>query len=237
MHRAYSFGGAPNLKKYQIQEAMATSGVPVIVEVLINEYGLGLASTSAAANMVGVTLDAQATLNTAQQTGNADPSVYVTVDVDPHIVLHAPMAGGATSGTALSTVAETAGSTTGLTLTSSLGTAYDDGYAWGADGNNVGQPSLRKVIAVDGSTSTFVVAQQYDIAVGDTFYACTFGPASDSGVTLTTTLDEVDATSDGQANNNFRAVYLHVFDSSEQDNGRRSWAELRPFQHLFGTSA
>ena len=226
-------GNQPVIHKYQIGEAMAVAGVPVLHEVLANNHGLVLCSTTAAANTVGVTLDAQGTRNTAQQTGNADPSVFVTVNVSPGAVYRADLSGGSTSGTALSAVSNTAASTDGLTLTSSLGTAYDDGYVWGATGANVGLPSLRKVYAVDGSTATFVVAQRYDIAVGDTFYAATFGPAADAGIQLTTTLEEIDATGDNQGTDNLRCVFLHAKDASEVANGQRSWAEIVLFDHVF----
>ena len=157
----------------------------------------------------------------------------MTVNVSPGAVYRADLSGGSTSGTALSAVSNTAASTDGLTLTSSLGTAYDDGYVWGATGANTGLPSLRKVYAVDGSTATFVVAQRYDIAVGDTFYAATFGPAADAGIQLTTTLEEIDATGDNQGTDNLRCVFLHAKDASEVANGQRSWAEIVLFDHVF----
>lgn len=239
MYQSYSFGRGPFLRKYQPQEALATAGVPLLMEVLADEYGpsLGAAPTTTSPNLVGFTLDTAATINTAQQSDGSDPSVYVTIDTDPMIVVHAPLSGGSTSGTALTAIANTTASTNGLLFTATVSANYDDGYAWGATGGNVGQPSLRKATAVNGGASaTFIVAQQNDIAVGDEFYFCSFGPLSDAGVTLTDTYDEVDATSDGQANNNFRCVFLHVFDASEQDVVQRSWAELRPFQHFFAIS-
>lgn len=234
MKTVYMFsGGQPVLHKYQIGEAMPVAGVPVEIPTLANVEGLLLCETTTCVDAVGVTLDAQATRNTAQQTGNADPSALVTVNVAPGAVYGAYLSGGATTGTALSTFSNTSASTDGLTLTSSLGTAYDDGYAWGASGANVGLPSLRKATAVDGTTATFVVAQRFDIAVGDTFYAATFGPASDAGIQLTTDLDELDATADLQSTDNLRCVFLHAKDASEVANGQRSWAEVVLFDHVF----
>jgi len=230
---AYLFSGnAPVVKKYQIGEDMATAGVPVEIETLANVHGIQLAETTTCVDAVGVTIDAPGTRNTAQQTGNADPSVYASVIVNPGAVYHSRLSGGATSGTALTAVTNTAASTDGLTLTSSLGTAYDDGYVWGATGANVGQPSLRKITAVDGSTGTFIVAQRYDLAVNDTYYAATFGPAADAGIQLTTALDECDATADLQGTDNLRCVDLHVFDDAE-DGDLKSWAEIVLYDHIF----
>lgn len=234
MKLAYMFSGnQPVIHKYQIGEAMAVAGVPVEIETLANIHGLQMCETTTCVDAVGVTMDAQATRNTAQQTDGSDPSVYVSVIVSPGAVYHADLSGGATSGTALTAVTNTAASTDGLTLTSSLGTAYDDGYVWGATGANVGLPSLRKATAVDGSTATFIVAQRYDIAVNDTYYGATFGPATDAGIQLTTTLEEIDATADLQGTDNLRCVFLHAKDAAEAANGQRSWAEIILYDHIF----
>ena len=63
-------GNQPVLHKYQIGEAMAVAGVPVLHEVLANNHGLVLCSTTAAANTVGVTLDdrARGTRRSRQET-------------------------------------------------------------------------------------------------------------------------------------------------------------------------
>lgn len=236
MKLAYMFSGnAPVLHKYQIGEAMATAGVPVEIETLAGDvYGLQLCETTTCVDAVGVTLDAQATRNTAQQTDNADPAVQVTVNISPGAVYHAQLSGGATTGTALATFAVTAASADGLTITAPFTDTYDDGYAWGAAGANLGLPSLRKLTAVSATAATLIVAARYDIAVGDTFYAFTGGPAADAGVQLTTALDEVDATVDLQGTDNFRCPFVHAKDGAEVAQGDVSWVELVLYDHIFG---
>ncbi len=110
-------GGAPIVKKYQVGEAMATAGVPVIAEAAQATAGIALASTTGAANMVGVTLDTQDTLVTAQQTDNSDPERVVTVLTNSDAVWKAKLSGGAGTDTALTLRTVSTASTTGLTVT------------------------------------------------------------------------------------------------------------------------
>src|SRR3990167_6650343 len=150
MEFSYSFSGSTAIvKKYQIGEAMATAGVPVEIETLANTHGVLLAETTTCADCLGVTQDAAPTRNTAQQTDNSDPAVYVSVIINPDAVWKAKMSGGSTSNTAITTQTNTVESTDGLLTTLALGTAYDDGYIWGYTGANAGV--LRKVTAVGGT--------------------------------------------------------------------------------------
>jgi hypothetical protein len=231
MDFAYSLSGSSTItRKYQIGEVMATAGVPVLIPTLANTDGVLLASTTGAADMIGVTLDAQATRNTAQQTDNVDPAAMVTVIINPDAVFKATLSGGATSGTVLPTNTNTVASTDGLLTTLGLGTVYDDGYIWGYFGANA--RILRKVTAVAGTDETLIIPFPNDIAVNDTFLAATFGPAEDAGIQLTTTLEQIDATGDSQAQDNFRCIELEVRDSSEEGNGN-SFAYFVSFDHLF----
>jgi len=233
MEFAYSLNGAPPIfKKYQIGEAMATAGVPVEIPTLADTAGLLLCETTTAADVVGVTLDAQATRNTAQQTDNSDPAVMVTVDINPGAVYKAKLSGGATSNTALTENTNTVASTTGLLTTLGLGTAYDDGYIWGYTGANAGV--LRKVTGVAGTNETPIIAFPIDIAVGDTFLAVTFGPAELAGIQLTTTLEQINATADLQGTDNFRCVELEV-KSLAGSGTTNSYAYIKIFDHLFAS--
>ena len=223
-------GSAPVLKKYQIGEAFATAGVPAVASAIADADGVMKATTTDCRMVVGLTKDAQATRNTAQQTANADPAVFVTLDVRPDLISLWRLSGGATSGTALTELTNTTLDTTGLLLTFSASQAtYDDGYMWGATGANAG--ILRKIIALT-TTGTPIIAYPNDIAAGDTFYACTFGPAERSGVQFTTALDEVNAAGDNQAENNLRCVdFLHR--AKAQSGATQSFARLVWAEHLF----
>jgi hypothetical protein len=232
MEYSYSFSGsAPIVKKYQIGEAMATAGIPVEIETLSDTAGLLMCETTTCADSLGVTLDAQATRNTAQQTDNSDPAVYVSVIVNPDAVWKAKMSGGSASNTAITTQTNTVADSTGLLTTLALDSAYDNGYIWGYTGANAGV--LRKVTAVAGTNEVPIIAFPHDIAVGDTFLAATFGPGALNGCQLTTTLEQVDVTADIQSTDNFRVVEFEVRDSSDSGT-TNSFCYLSIFDHLFG---
>lgn len=222
------YAGTPILKKIQIGEALSIAGVPVVASVLADVDGVLRASTTAAAESIGVTLDAQPTRNTAQQLADADPAVYVTVNVRPDQIVRARLSGAAAAATSLTEFTNTVASTTGLLITAAFGTGYDDGYAWGATGANAGR--MRKITAVN-ATATPIVAFPSDIANGDVFYATTFGPFEDAGVQLTSNIAEIDATGDNQAGTNFRCIGLTHF-AKAAGGGLGSYAELVFTDHL-----
>jgi len=224
------YGGAPLLQKFQIGEALSLAGLPLIASALADADGVMRASTTAAAEALGVSLDAQPTRNTAQLPGDADPAVYVTVNVRPDQICRARLSGGATSGTALPEFVNSLASTNGLLVTAAFGTAYDDGYIWGATGANAGQ--LRKVQGAVNTNATPIVPFRSDIAVGDIFYAVTFGPGEDAAVQLTNERYEVDATGDNQSGTNFRCRALQYFPKG-QGGALQSFADLIFTDHLW----
>lgn len=228
----FNGSNVPYISKHQIGEAMATAGVPVEVATLANVDGLLLAETTSCADCVGVTMDAQATRNTAQQADGSDPAVMVSVVNNPHGIFRANLSGGAASGTAITENSNTVLSTDGLLTTLALAAGYDDGIIWGYDGANMGH--MRKITAVAGTNETLIIAMPNDIAVGDTFLAATFGPAWLAGMTLTTELDEVRADDDGQAVDNFRCVSMQLFDKGGEGS-TKSTCRISIFDHLFAS--
>jgi hypothetical protein len=223
------YGGTPILKKLQIGEALTLAGLPLIASALADADGVMRASTTAAAESIGISMDAQPTRNTAQQTGDANPAVYVTVNVRPDQIVRARLSGSSTAGTALTEFVNSAASTTGLLITSAFGTAYDDGYAWGATGANAG--IIRKIQGAVNTTGTPIVAFPSDIAVGDIFYASTFGPFEDNGVQLTSNISELDATGDNQSGTNFR-VFGVTWPAKAAGGGLGSYADLIFTDHV-----
>lgn len=236
-------GGAPVVKKYQIGATWGTAtGIPVLYPTLADTAGVLAATTTAAADALGCTLDlpranngrasaSSTTRLTAQQSDGSDPSQVVSVCVNPSAVWRGRLSGGAASGTALTAQSNLTASTTGLLITTTANnSAYDDGVAWGATGANVGV--LRKITAVT-TTSTPIIAYPADIAVGDTFYFCTFGPGEDAGIQLTTTLDEFDATGDSQAVDNFRCIDFFQKDAAA-GGALKSYAEALLIDHVYG---
>ena len=224
-------GGAPIIKKYQIGEAMANSGVPVVVGGA-GVAGLSLAATTTASDLVGITLDSQATLVTAQQADNSDPSRQVSVVVNPDVILKAILSGGATADTALTTGTVDTASTTGLDVNTEIDyTNFDEGSIFGYSGANVS--ILRKIGVGDATDATVVVAFPIDIAVGDVFLHVPFSPGENQFVQLTSNLVQVDASAAVDTdNNNFRVIELIMKDSSE-DGVTTSSVIITPFDHLF----
>jgi hypothetical protein len=223
------YAGSPIIRKIQIGEALSIAGLPLIASALADADGVMRALTTAAAEAVGISMDAQPTRNTAQQTSDADPAVYVSVSVRPDQIISARLAGSSTAGSALPEFTNSVLSTTGLLITAAFGTGYDDGYAWGATGANAGR--LRKITAVNAS-ATPIVAYPSDIAVGDIFYAATFGPFEDSGVQLTSNLAEIDATGDNQSGTNFRVWALRHLPKAA-GGALGTFADLIFTDHLF----
>lgn len=227
----------PVVRKYQIGEAMANAGVPVVIGGANNE-GIALAATTTASDLVGVTQDAQATLVTAQQTDNSDPARLVTVCVDPQAVYRARLSGGATAGTALTVRSVTTASTTGLVVTTGddwSSPSVDECMLWGYSGANV--KIARKITSVSTLAATLLVALPQDTAVGDEFLWAPFC-ASPAGmenqfVQLTSDLTEVDGSvAVDTDNNNFRVFEVDFRDASEEGN-LKSFALLVPFDSIF----
>lgn len=224
------YGGTPILKKLQIGESLAVGGTALIASALADADGVMRASTTAAAESIGVAIDVNAlTRLTAQQTDNSNPAVYVTVNVRPDQIVSARMSGSSTAGTALAEFTNTAASTTGLLITAAFGTAYDDGYVIGATGANAG--ITRKIQGAVNTTGTPIVAFPQDLAVGDLFYASTVGPMEDNGVQLTSNIAEVDATGDNQSGTNFRVLNLRWF-SKAMGGALNSFVDMVFVDHL-----
>jgi len=228
MDYAFAFsGGSPIIKKFQIGEAMADGGVPVVVGGAGNA-GLSLAATTTASDLVGITSNDQATLVTAQQTDNSDPGREISVTVNPDAVYRARLSGGATSGTDLATFTVTTASTTGLVVTAGVfdSPTLDEGTIHCISGANVG--ITRKITSVSATAATVTVAFPNDINVGDQFIAVPYSPGEDQFVQLTSDLTQLDASvAVDTDNNNFRVIGL------EFDGVDNSFALIVPFDHIF----
>lgn len=233
MELAYTMsGGKVLLKKYQINATVANAGVPLVIPAGGNA-GVVLATTTGAANMVGVNLDT-ATYVTAQQTDGTSAEREVTVIINPDAVWRAKMSGGATENTALALHAISTASSDGLTLTT--GTAwdsptFDEGVAWGYDGANVGQ--FRKVTSVSGTAGTVTVAFDRDTVVGDNFLRAPYWPVQTVAVQLTTNLYQADASIAVGTGAEFKVVDMDLRDNS--DSGRtNSFIYIIPTDHVWG---
>lgn len=193
-------GGAPIIKKYQVNATLGTAGIPV-TKGGANSKGVVAATTTAAVGFLGLTLDT-ATYQAGQNADNAtDQAAYVSVIINPSAVYRAKLSGGATDNTALPLFAATSASATGLSVTSTTATdlsspTMDEGVIFGYDGANLGIG--RKITSVASTVATVITAFPRDNAVGDRYFVvplCSSPYGFEmSNPQLTTLLTQVDAT-------------------------------------------
>ena len=226
-------GGAPIIKKYQVTSTVSTVGIPLLMPAAAGA-GLALATTTSAADMVGVNLDT-ATYATAQQSDGSDPDAIVSVIINPDAVYRARLAGSGTSGANLVAKDVTTASTDGLAVTT--GDDYsspemDEGIIWGYSGANAG--IVRKITSTSTTAATVTVAFPRDTVVGDLFLNAPFYPMQTASVTLTATFDEIDAsvalTGSAAA---FKVVEAYLRDVTH-DGLANSYALITSGDHVFG---
>jgi hypothetical protein len=238
MEYVFSMSGntVPMRRKYQIGAAMPDRGVPVVIGGS-GADGIELAATTTAADLVGITVDAQATLVTAQQSDNSDPGREVSVIIDPSAVYKARLSGGSTEGTALAAHTVDTQSTNGLSVeTDTTFANHDEGSVFCYSGANAGKG--RKITSVSTNHATVIIAFPADIEVGDVFLKAPYCAApygmEDQFVQLTTNLFELDASATVDTDNaNFRVVELIFKDKSADANRTESFAHIIPFDSIF----
>lgn len=226
-------GGAPIVKKFQVGAAMATAGVPVLVGGS-GEEGLVLASTTGAADMVGVTIDTAAAPTTSQNSDGSDTATEIAVIVNPLAVYRARLAGSATAGAALTAGVAASANTAGTTIdadTDYSSPSMDEGTIFGYSGANAGR--ARKITSLSSTAAVVTVPFPADIAAGDEFLVVPFTPGENQFVQLTSNLAEVNtAVTIDTDNNNFRVIELGL--KAASDNGTaNSVAYLVPFDMIW----
>ena len=172
-------GGAGLQRRYKIGATFVNAGIVAINGVA----GVIPPTTTDFLDSPGLGLDT-GTYSTTQ----GDAEGLVTLSVRPDLIIKALMSGGATEGTALTLLSNTAADAAGLTVTDADVGAddMDSGTVWCIGGANVGQSRL--ITTFTGSTSLAVtVPFLQDIAVGDEFLLCPWGMqgaggAGDDGV-------------------------------------------------------
>lgn len=230
-------GGAPVLKRYMAGTTISTAGIPLLGAV---DAGTDLGSVepigaSAAVNtgsQVGLALD---TSGTVAATGITDSNdLFVTVAINPDLILRARANNGTTSGTALATTAPTSADSTGATLTGAV--TFDNGAVWGNTGTNVGE--IRRADDTAGSlsinlpngtatTDTYIAVHGFPCSVELTSWEC---------YDLTTDLTEIVAQTAVVDTDNFATVDIEFRDASE-DGVNNSYYHLLANNHLFGSSS
>lgn len=184
-------GGAPVVKKYQINADVDNAGIPLLVGGA-DEAGLDLPTTTAVNDMVGINLDT-ATYVTAQQTDGTSAERTVSVVINPDAIIKARLAAGATSGVALASNDVDTASASGLAVTAGDYNTVDmdEGIIWCISGANVGQ--RRKITSTATTAATVTVAFDNDTVVGDVFLHANVYPMDASTPTLTSDFTELSA--------------------------------------------
>ena len=158
------YGGASFLKQLKVGETIAR-GVPTEWDTN-NQAGISTpALATAVTDTLGIAEDA-ATYSTTQ----GDAEGLVTVDIRPDAIIQARMSGGATVGTSLTTLSNTAAETAGTVITDAdVGTAdMDGGTVWHL------RSAASRMITTHSSGVSFTVTVPFvfDIAVGEEFLFC-----------------------------------------------------------------
>jgi hypothetical protein len=186
-------GGGALQRKLKLGASVVSVGVPLID----GTAGVLPCTTTDGADTPGLGLDT-GTYSTAQ--GSTHAEGLVTCSMRPDLIIKALMSGGATEGTALPLLTNTAASTDGTTVSdaTNVGTAsMATGTLWCIKGANVGQS---RVITTFNSATSEVVTVSFlqDIAVGDQFLQCPWSVApvgaGGGNVQTTTLFTQADAT-------------------------------------------
>ncbi len=190
-------GAAPLVKKYFVAAGtpdFTVAGCPANASATTTA---GVAPTAAGTSglYAGLSLDT-ATYTTSQATVLASGPGVVSLVVNPDAALRFRISGGATAGTALTTITNSVASTGGTAITITTGDAAPnsptmlDGTVICIKGSNVG--IRRKITTVSATVCTVVVPFPYTIAVGDVFVMVPFFPGAGTAIggddlSLTTT--------------------------------------------------
>ena len=228
-------GGAPVIKKYQVNATVANTGVPLLIGTS-EEAGLDLPSTTVAADVVGLNLDT-ATYTTTQGSGSDSAERLVSVIINPDAVYRMRLSGGATAGTALAQFTVTAQDTAGTTITT--GTAWnspdmDEGVAWCYSGANVGQS--RKIVDADGTTATLLIPFDNTIEVGDVFLRAPYQKMQGFAVQLTSDFTEANANIVVDTGAGFKTIDWALNDLSGEGT-LKSYIEVLPTDHWLSSTA
>lgn len=230
-------GGQLFVREYQIGEAMANAGVGTTAATNATA-GINLVTEIAAVDYVGLTLDTQATLVTAQQSDNSDPARRVTVITNSDLMIKARLNDGDTEGTALQLFDVTTESLDGLTITT--GDAWDSasdkdgGTAWGFDGNNAGV--FRQITSATSTAALVTVAFPNDLLVGHNFMRCPLSATTPQWPDLTNLFTEVNAEAVSDSNNvNFYVIDM-ILNDIGSDGRLNSYVILVPADSIYGSN-
>lgn len=207
--------GKLRTEKMQVAATVSNRGIPMLIPAA-NGAGLAQATTTGAADMVGINLDT-VTYVTAQQTDGTSAERIVEVITNPDLVMAALLSGGATEDTALTQYDITTATTDGLDVTTGddwSSPEFDEGAVWGYDGANAGQ--VRKITSTSTTAATPTVAFDNNHQVGDNFLRAPYWPGQSTTVQLSTNLYQADASIAVGTGAAFRCYALEARDKANE---------------------
>jgi len=226
-------GGAPLIKKYQINATVSNTGIPLLVGAA-DEAGLDLPTTTVAADVVGLNLDT-AVFSTTQGSGENSAERLVSVVINPDAILRARMSGGAAEGTALALQTVTVANAGGTVITTGAewsNPEFDEGIVWGFSGSGVGQE--RKITDTSATAGTVLVPFDFATIVGDEFLRAPYWAMQGTTVQLTTLLTEADASIAVGTGAGFKVIDTEL--GSLSDEGRtNSFVHMIPTDHFLSS--
>lgn len=196
MEFAYDLSGGSTavLRKYVVAATNTVLGRPY-TKTEDGGVGIVLGTTTAAADYIGVNIDAAGTYAAAQNSDGTENAKLTTLIINPLAVFRARLSGGATDGTALTARSVTTAQTDGLTVThsgyNSSSPDMDEGTIWGYSGANAG--IARKITGTANGTTTVILAFPRDSAVDDQYLLAPIHPTRSITAQLTTNCTEIDA--------------------------------------------
>lgn len=225
-------GGAENARKYKIGISFTAAGVPAIMSATLP--GVVLASTTSAADAIGVTSDT-GTYSTTQ----GDAEGLVTVMWRPDNVYKALMSGSAIAGTALATLVNTAADTAGLTITDTdVPTVdMDGGMVFATKGANLSQS---RVVTTWTSATSIAVTVPFpnDIAVNDEFILVPYadvgtGAAGADGVSAVQLTSDLTGANAAIASGTGVDVVVVEVKVDEHDPSTKSYVLFKLADHVY----
>jgi hypothetical protein len=227
-------GGAIVVKKYQASATMGTAGVLVNSATATATDLASVVSATASdpltTGSVGVSLDESGTIGA---TGTTLVGAFVSVAVNPNLIIRVKMNAGATADTGLTVQACNADSSSGITAGNV--TTEDEGIIWGYDGANKG--IYRRLDSAAGSvTINFPNA----ITSGDKFLSANSPPCVASiaglgnGPNLTTDFTQGDATTTVPGDNETLQCFEVQLGTEDGDGENNSFWHMVMRQSVFG---
>ena len=238
MNTGYDLSGSgiAMIRRYKIAETMATVGVPVEVNDTASTAGIELGTTTAQADVIGLTLDAG-----VYSTTQGDAEGVVSVCINPFMTYRAHISSAAAAGTQLNIITNSAANTAGTTVTITTGDVapnspeMDEGTLACVAGANTGQTRL--ITSTSATTAVVTVPFLNDIAANDVFIAFPWQNEHGAGtaytVQLTTNLNEVRHDIAVATGADLQPVELQIDFGGTQAARLNSYLFLLPMDHVF----